>query len=219
MPASPGRTGQGDKRMRSGLKRFDLFDGQLIVAANDHVRTQLAEILHEVVGEGIVVVEHENHRQTSVARSLAPTDGTDATACGVQTTGKLLGQRATAETQRWAGGKKALDREISWRDYWVVYDVSYTTDMRRLTCTSMWIRRLDTRGWQWAWFWLGGVLFTKRICARTAGRNTAVPNCGEAALGFVLWSGKCRACFPYEWLFVQFCAARRLDCSGSTADR
>jgi hypothetical protein len=39
----------------------DFFDCELIIAANNDVRTQLAEILDEVVGEGIVVVENEDH--------------------------------------------------------------------------------------------------------------------------------------------------------------
>ncbi|HEY6490939.1 MAG: isoprenylcysteine carboxylmethyltransferase family protein [Terracidiphilus sp.] len=51
--------------------------------------------------------------------------------------------------------------------------------------------------------WLGGVLFTKRT-VRAQPVGTRLFQIAVAALGFVLLSGKCRACFPYEWLFVQF---------------
>src|SRR5438477_12763056 len=43
------------------LERFDLSYRQLIVAAHFDLRSQLSEILDEVVGEGIVVVENEDH--------------------------------------------------------------------------------------------------------------------------------------------------------------
>src|SRR5205814_1663652 len=39
----------------------NLFDGNPVVAMHFDVTTQLAEILREVVGEGIVVVEKQNH--------------------------------------------------------------------------------------------------------------------------------------------------------------
>ena len=39
---------------------LDFFHGDLIVAANFNLRAQFADVLDEVVGEGIVVVENEN---------------------------------------------------------------------------------------------------------------------------------------------------------------
>src|SRR5215472_11828066 len=39
----------------------DLLEGQRIVAIDLHVRPELTEILHEVVGKAVVVVDHEQH--------------------------------------------------------------------------------------------------------------------------------------------------------------
>src|SRR5260370_32599164 len=39
----------------------NLFDGNLVVAMHLDAATQLAEILREVVGKGIVVIEKQNH--------------------------------------------------------------------------------------------------------------------------------------------------------------
>ena len=44
-----------------GMERFDLRRRELIIAANDHFLAQLAEILHQVVGERVVVIKHEDH--------------------------------------------------------------------------------------------------------------------------------------------------------------
>ncbi len=43
-------------------QRLHLGGRQLIVAAHDHLRAQLAHVLDEVVGKRIVVVENEDHR-------------------------------------------------------------------------------------------------------------------------------------------------------------
>ena len=47
--------------MRSGFERRDLVERHLVVAANERLRAQLAEVLHEVVGKRIVVVDDQNH--------------------------------------------------------------------------------------------------------------------------------------------------------------
>src|SRR5712692_4146118 len=44
-----------------GLESLDVFDGDLVVPGHVHARAQLAHVLHEVVGERVVVVQHENH--------------------------------------------------------------------------------------------------------------------------------------------------------------
>ena len=53
------------RRFRAGrdadavrVQRFDLLDRDFIVAVDPHVFAQLAEILHDVVGEGVIVVDH-----------------------------------------------------------------------------------------------------------------------------------------------------------------
>ena len=53
------------RRFRAGrdadavrVQRFDLFERDFIIAVDPHVFAQLAEILHDVVGEGVVVVDH-----------------------------------------------------------------------------------------------------------------------------------------------------------------
>ena len=44
------------------LQRFNLLDGEFVVAANQHIRPKLAQVLNKVIGEGIVVIEDKNHR-------------------------------------------------------------------------------------------------------------------------------------------------------------
>ena len=44
-----------------GFKFGNFFQRNFIIAANDHLSPQLAKILDEVVGEGIVVVDDEEH--------------------------------------------------------------------------------------------------------------------------------------------------------------
>ena len=44
-----------------GCHDRDLFERDRIVADDSRIRPQLAEVLHEVVGERIVVVDDENH--------------------------------------------------------------------------------------------------------------------------------------------------------------
>ena len=60
MPASFGVQGPGEMQMRSGLERLDLVDGDHVVAQHLHLRAELAEVLDEVVGEGVVVIEDES---------------------------------------------------------------------------------------------------------------------------------------------------------------
>ena len=69
MPASSGRPGPGRDHDLLRRHRLDLAERHLVVAAHAHVGAQLAEILHEVVGERIVVVDDENHvyRPTALA--------------------------------------------------------------------------------------------------------------------------------------------------------
>ena len=59
--ADPGlvrRAGAGGDDDATRFKGGNLVDGDLVVAMNLHLGTQLAEILHEVVGETVVVVDH-----------------------------------------------------------------------------------------------------------------------------------------------------------------
>src|SRR5687767_6635302 len=43
------------------LQGLDCLDRDLVVPVDRHVRAELAEVLHQVVGERIVVVEHDDH--------------------------------------------------------------------------------------------------------------------------------------------------------------
>src|SRR5664280_273730 len=45
-----------------GMKLVDFVDRDLVIAAHHYLLTQFAEVLHQVVGEGIVIVENEKHR-------------------------------------------------------------------------------------------------------------------------------------------------------------
>jgi len=55
------RAGAGADQYLFGVERNRLLDGDLIVAENFHLRTELAKVLHEVVGERIVVIDDQNH--------------------------------------------------------------------------------------------------------------------------------------------------------------
>src|SRR5260221_4485513 len=52
-------TGRDDDLFRS--PRRDLLERDRIVAIHIHVGTQFAEVLDEVVGEAVVVVDHQDH--------------------------------------------------------------------------------------------------------------------------------------------------------------
>ena len=54
--------------MRSGLRCFDFLEGDLVVAADLELLPHLAEILRQVVGERIVVVEQQNHTAHFISR-------------------------------------------------------------------------------------------------------------------------------------------------------
>ncbi len=63
------RAGRDDDALRA--QRFHLGHAHLVVAAHIHLRPQFTEILDEVVGEGIVVIEDEDHQTQSVSRSVS----------------------------------------------------------------------------------------------------------------------------------------------------
>ena len=56
------RTRPGRDYDAVGMYRFDLVDGDLVVAADHDLFAQFAKVLDEVVSEGVVVVEYENHK-------------------------------------------------------------------------------------------------------------------------------------------------------------
>ena len=55
------RAGSGRKDDALGIEGFDFFGRELVVAADDDVGAELTHVLDEVEGEGIVVVENEDH--------------------------------------------------------------------------------------------------------------------------------------------------------------
>src|SRR5512133_2904466 len=75
--ARPG--GDDDAR---GVQRRDAFDVDGVVAHHPHLVAEFAEILHQVVGEGIVVVDHQQHDQSSslVSRPAAAISAARSTA-------------------------------------------------------------------------------------------------------------------------------------------
>ena len=70
MPASFGVQGPGEITICAGAERLDLLERDLVVAEHHHLLLELAEVLHEVVGERIVVVDHQQH--DSVLRAQMP---------------------------------------------------------------------------------------------------------------------------------------------------
>ncbi len=61
MPASFGVQGPGDSTIASGSAASTSFDRDLVVAMHDHVRPQPAEVVDEVEGEAVVVVDQDDH--------------------------------------------------------------------------------------------------------------------------------------------------------------
>src|SRR4051812_32675033 len=59
------RSGRNHDRRRRELP--DLLDGDRVVAPDDRIRPELAQVLDEVVCEGVVVVDDENHCWSLVA--------------------------------------------------------------------------------------------------------------------------------------------------------
>src|SRR5438034_624053 len=56
-----GRAGPGRYDDRLRIESLDLLEGQLVVPVDNGLRPKLAQILDQVVGERVVVVEHKNH--------------------------------------------------------------------------------------------------------------------------------------------------------------
>ena len=59
----PARTGRDQHRV--GRERVHLVERDRVVAVHDRLRAQLPEVLHEVVDERVVVVDHEHARPTA----------------------------------------------------------------------------------------------------------------------------------------------------------
>ena len=65
----PARPGGDHDRLRSGALHGIRVEG--VIAANVHLGSQLPQVLHEVVGERIVVVDDEDHESPHAAASSA----------------------------------------------------------------------------------------------------------------------------------------------------
>ena len=65
-----GCTGAGREQNALGPQSFHLLDGQLVVAIDLDLCAQFAQVLDQVVGERVVVVEDEDHGGFSVARRV-----------------------------------------------------------------------------------------------------------------------------------------------------
>ncbi len=61
MPASLGVQGPGEITMCDGARVGDLRGRDLVVAHDANVLPHLAQVLDQVVGEGVVVVDHQQH--------------------------------------------------------------------------------------------------------------------------------------------------------------
>ena len=60
-PASFGVHGPGESTIADGASVADFVDADRVVAPDDDLGAELAEVLDEVVGEGVVVVDDEDH--------------------------------------------------------------------------------------------------------------------------------------------------------------
>ncbi|MNU86539.1 hypothetical protein D3C71_763030 [compost metagenome] len=69
-----GRARAGRDHDALGGERGDLIDAQRVVAHHLHFGAQRLQVLHEVVGEAVVVVDHPQHGQVpSLIRKMAYT--------------------------------------------------------------------------------------------------------------------------------------------------
>ena len=59
-PASSGVPGPGRDQHGVGLERLELGEGELVVAVHERLGAELAQVLHEVVDEAVVVVDHQH---------------------------------------------------------------------------------------------------------------------------------------------------------------
>ena len=55
------RAGAGRQHDRVGLSRQHVRDGDLVVAMHGHVRPKPAQVMDEVEGEAVVVVDQHDH--------------------------------------------------------------------------------------------------------------------------------------------------------------
>jgi len=48
------------------VQGLDLGNAEFIVAHDSDIGTELAEVLHHVVGKGVVVIQHQQHKMTNL---------------------------------------------------------------------------------------------------------------------------------------------------------
>ena len=68
MPASFGVHGPGESTIASGSARDDGRAGDLVVAVHADLGAQFTEIVHQVEGETVVIVDQDDHARTSFGR-------------------------------------------------------------------------------------------------------------------------------------------------------
>ena len=69
MPASFGVHGPGDSTIASGCGRDHIGGRDLVVAMHDDVRPQPAEVVEQVEGEAVVIVDQDDHGFRARSRS------------------------------------------------------------------------------------------------------------------------------------------------------
>jgi hypothetical protein len=65
-PGLVGRARPGRDNYILGLELGDPVQRDLVIAVHRHLLPQLAQVLHQVVGEGVVVVDHQQHLSNPV---------------------------------------------------------------------------------------------------------------------------------------------------------
>jgi hypothetical protein len=64
------RTRPGRQHQLPRLQRRDPFQRDLVVAEHPHLGAELTEVLHQVEGEAVVVVDHQQHVRSILLISL-----------------------------------------------------------------------------------------------------------------------------------------------------
>ena len=60
-PGFFGSPGTGRDQDLPWLKFFDLFEGNGVIAVNGHCRSQFSQILDEIIGKRVIIIDHQQH--------------------------------------------------------------------------------------------------------------------------------------------------------------
>ena len=117
------RAGSGGKQDTLGIQRERLLHGDLVVAEDLLLHAELAKVLHQVVGEGVVVIDDQEHGLTiCLARRSVKESPKRVNKCGAgevvrNATSQGRKRRPTAATPRGKPTCHRVTRAPTFRDW------------------------------------------------------------------------------------------------------